>query len=270
MYHGNKYMFFFLRVRNLLGFRFNLPKTIYFNIRVFGIRGALKLPVFLFGRIHIEGIRRGCVELQQVKTGGVRIGGGWETELCGFSNRYKSFLRINGKLVLGGDVIFHQGITLSIMKNATLRIGNNVRFNERVTIHSKDSITIGDKCRFGWNVQILDTAFHYMINKGKLAYRNAPVVLEHNVWVANSVSIMKGTYLPAYTIVASNSLVNKDFGDIGEHCLIGGIPAVFITNGVERLLLEDSEVDKLFHGPEEIMEYDTIKTELEKEKYHKQ
>lgn len=261
-------MGFLLRIRNLIGFRFNLFKTIYFNIRVFGIKDALKLPVFLFGKIHLEGLHRGCVELQKIKTAGVRIGGGWETELCGFSNRYKSFLRINGKLILGEDVVFHQGVTISVMKNATLRIGNNVRFNERVTIHSKESITIGDKCRFGWNVQILDTAFHYMINKGKLAYRNAPVALEHNVWVANSVSIMKGSYLPAYTIVASNSLVNKNFSEIGEHCLIGGIPAKFITDGVERLLLEDSEVDKLFKDSEEIMEYDTIKLELEKEKYH--
>lgn len=109
-----------------------------------------------------------------------------------------------------------------------------------------------------------------MINKGKISFRHAPVVLEHNVWVANSVSIMKGAYLPAYTVVASNSLVNKNFSEIGEHCLIGGIPAKYITNGVERLLLKDAEVDKLFSNPEEVLEYDAIKQELEKEKYHKQ
>lgn len=263
-------MMFFKRLNELLKLHFNLPKTIFFNIAVFGIKDALRLPVFLFGKIHLEGLHRGCVELQQSRTGGVRIGGGWFTELCGYSNRYESFLRIKGKLILGGDVVFHQGVVISINKNATLRIGDNVRFNERVTIHSKNSITIGDKCRFGWNVQILDTGFHYMINKGKIAFRNAPVVLEHNTWVANSVSIMKGTYLPAYTVVASNSLVNKSFREIGEHCLIGGIPAKYITHGVERLLLRDSEVDSLFRGPGEIKDYNEIRSELEKEKYHKQ
>lgn len=263
-------MWFLKRLHELLKLHFNLPKTIYFNIAVFGIKDALRLPVFLFGRVHLEGLHRGCVELQQIRTGGVRIGGGWFTELCGYSNRFESFVRIKGKLILGEDVVFHQGVVISVVKNATLRIGNNVRFNERVTIHSKNSITIGDKCRFGWNVQILDTGFHYMINKGKLAYRNAPVVMEHNVWVANGVSIMKGTYLPAYTVVASNSLVNKNFGEIGEHCLIGGIPAKIITNGVERLLLRDSEVDNLFGSPEETIDYDDVKNELEKEKYHKQ
>lgn len=255
-----------LRVRKLFRLHFNLPKTLYFNFRVFGIKDALKLPVFLFGNIHLEGLHRGCVELQQIKTGGVRIGGGWFTELCGFSNRYKSFLRLKGKLVLGGDIILHQGVVLSITKDATVRIGNDVRFNERAVIHSKYGITIGDKCRFGWNVQILDTGFHYMVNKGKLAYRHAPVIFEHNVWVANSVSIMKGTYLPAYTVVASNSLVNKNFSEIGEHCLIGGIPAKYITSGVERLLHEDLVIDKFFKSPEEVLDYDEVRLMLEKEK----
>jgi hypothetical protein len=78
---------------------------------------------------------------------------------------------------------------------------------------------------------------------------------------------MKGTYLPAYTIVASNSLVNKNFKEIGEHCLIGGIPAKYITNGVERLLLKDKEIDKLFKNPDDIFDYEDIKDELHKEKY---
>lgn len=263
-------MDFFKRLIELLRLHFNLPKTIYFNVAVFGIKGALRLPVFLYGKVRLEGLHRGCIELQHPRTGGVRIGGGRFTEMYGYSNINKSFLRIRGKLVLGNNVIMQQGIVLSVCHNATLRIGNNVFFNERVTIHSKDSISIGDKCRFGWNTQILDSGFHYMINKGKIAYRNAPVVLEHNVWVANGVSIMKGTYLPAYTVVASNSLVNKNYSEIGEHCLIGGVPAKYITNGVERLLIRDSEVDELFSSPEEILMYDAVKNEFEKPKYQKQ
>lgn len=245
----------------------NLTKTLYFNFRVFNFKTAIKLPVWLYGHIQLEGLHRGCVVLQQAKTGGVKLGGGWDSEVFGRSRRHISFLRLRGKLVLGKGVVMPQGIVLSVDKNAAVRIGNNVAFNERVTIHSKTGITIKDNCRFGWNVQIFDTSFHYMINKGKLAYRNAPVVIENNVWVGNGVSIMKGTYLPAYTIVASNSLVNKNFKEIGEHCLIGGIPAKYITNGVERLLLKDKEIDKLFKGPGDVLDYEEYKDELEKKKY---
>lgn len=262
-------MSFLERLYELLRLHFNLPKTIYFNFAVFGIKDALRLPVFLYGKVQLEGLYRGCIELQNPRTGGVRIGGGRFTDMYGYSQREKSFLRIRGKLVVGSGIIMQQGIVISVCHNAILSIGNNVFFNERVTIHAKESISIGDKCRFGWNTQILDSAFHYMINKGKLSYRNAPVVLEHNVWIANGVSIMKGTYLPAYTVVASNSLVNKNFSEIGEHCLIGGVPAKFITNGVERLLIRDSEVDKLFSSPDEILMFDAIENELEKASYQK-
>ena len=245
----------------------NLAKTLYFNFRVFDFKTAIKLPVWLYGHIRLEGLHRGCVVLQRIKMGGVKMGGGWETDVFGRFNRYISVLRLQGKLVLGNDIAMQQGVVLSVSKNAILRIGNNSAFNERVTIHSKVSITINDNCRIGWNVQIFDTGFHYMINKGKLAYRNAPVVIENNVWVGNGVSIMKGTYLPAYTVVASNSLVNKNFKEIGEHCMIGGVPAKFITNGVERLLLNDKEIDKLFESTDNILDYEEIKEELHKEKY---
>ena len=245
----------------------NLTRTLYFNFRVFNFITAIKLPVWLYGHIQFGGLHRGCVVLQQLETGGVKIGGGWDSDVFGRSKRHISYLRIRGKLVLDKKITMQQGVTLSINNNAILKIGNNVVINERVTIHSKASITINDNCRIGWNTQIFDTGFHYMVNKGKLAYRNAPVVIENNVWVGNSVSIMKGSYLPAYTIVASNSLVNKNFKEMGEHCLIGGIPAKYITNGVERLLLLDGEIDKLFNSYDDVIDYEEVKEELNKEKY---
>lgn len=39
----------------------------------------------------------------------------------------------------------------------------------------KNRIEIGDNTRVGWNSQILDTGFHYMINNGVLKYRDSTV-----------------------------------------------------------------------------------------------
>lgn len=256
-----------LFLKNLRKSHFNLLKTLYFNFKVFDFKTAVKLPVLLFGNIQFEGLHAGCVELRKVKRGVVKIGGGWHTETFGYSNRYKSFLRIKGKLVLGAKVLIQQGVVLSINSKATVTIGDNVIINERVTIHSKQSITINNNCWISWNTQIFDSSFHYMLKQGKLACRNAPVFLGRDVWVANNVSIMKGAYLPDYTVVAANSLVNKDFRTLGEHCLIGGVPAKFITNRVELLHLQDSKVDKLFNSPDEILEYTDIEEELQKAAY---
>ena len=82
----------------------NIAKTLYFNFRVFDFKTAIKFPVLLYGKIGLEGIYRRCVEIQECKFGSVRIGGGWYTEMFGYSNRHKSFLRIKGKLILGSDI----------------------------------------------------------------------------------------------------------------------------------------------------------------------
>lgn len=246
---------------------FNVIKTIYFNFKVFDIKQAIKFPIFLYGNIQIEGLHKGCIVLDKVQCGTVKIGGGWHTEMFGYSNRLVSYVRIEGKLLLGNHIIIQQGALLSISKNAVVRIGNFVRLNERVTLHSKIGITIEDECRVGWNTQIIDTSFHYMVNNGIIKYRDAPIFIGHNVWLANNVNIMKGAVLPAYTVVASNSLINKDFSKIGNNCLLGGIPAKLLANNVERLLLVDEEIDKLFNNYTDILYWDDVKDELSKSIY---
>ena len=94
----------------------NLSKTLYFNFRVFDLKTAIKLPVWLYGRIQLEGLYRGCVVLLHAKTGVVKFGGGWDSEVFGRSKRHISFLRLKGKLILGSGVVMPQGAVLSIDK----------------------------------------------------------------------------------------------------------------------------------------------------------
>lgn len=256
------------KIRETLKLHINIPKTLYFNFKVFGFRQAIRFPVFLYGKVELEGIHRGCVELLSItRMGGVKFGGGWYTEIYGCSNRFKSYLCIKGKMIIGTDVTINQGAVFSISDKAVVRIGNRVRFSERALLHSKESITIEDDCLIGWNTQIVDSDFHYIINNGILKYRNAPVHLGRDVWLANGVSIMKGACLPAYSVVASNSLVNKDFTGSGERCLIGGIPAKCLKQNVERLMCKDAEVDRLFADVSGDLVYAEVKEELKKGQY---
>lgn len=256
------------KIRETIRLHINIPKTLYFNFKVFGLRQAIRFPVFLYDKVQLEGLHKGCVELlTNNRMGGVKFGGGWYTEPYGYSQRHKSFLRIEGKLVLGNDITINQGAVFSISRNAVVRIGDRVRFSERALLHSKESITIEDDCLIGWNTQIVDSDFHYIVNDGILKYRNAPVYLGRNVWLANGVSIMKGTCLPAYSVVASNSLVNKDFSRSGERCLFGGIPAKCLKQNVERLICKDAEVDRLFAGVSSDLVYKDVEEELKKEQY---
>lgn len=253
------------RIKDTIKLNINIPKTLYFNFKVFGFRNAIKFPVFLYGKIELEGLYRGCIEIQHPRMGGVKIGGGWYTELFGYSNRFKSYLRIKGKLLCGNNITINQGAVISISENAVIKLGDNVRFSERVTLHSKNCIEISKDCLVGWNTQIIDTDFHYIIDNGKLKYRTKSVFLGQNVWLANGVSIMKGTRLPSNSVVASNSLVNKDFTETGECCLYGGVPAKCLKNNVERLLFNDKSVDKLFYHSGDLLDWDDVKDKLTKE-----
>ena len=64
--------------------------------------------------------------------------------------------------------------------------------------------------------------FNYSMSK--------PVSIGNFSWIGNRSTIGPGAKLPDYTIVASNSFVNKDFSS-----LIGGIPAKLIREGWTRV-----------------------------------
>lgn len=244
-------------LKHFLRLRPNVWKTLYLNFKVFQLKDAIRLPVLCFGKIRLEGLRRGCIKLVDPKMGGVKIGGGWHTEMFGYAQLYKSLLRIEGVLELGSDVTISQGCVISVSKGAILRIGNNFKTNVNVRIHAKQRIEIEDNCRMGWDCQVFDTSFHYTISKGTLSYRHQPVYLGHNTWLSNGVTVMKGTQLPAYSVVAAKSLVNKDYTQYGEKSLFAGTPAKFKYSGIQRILGHESEIDNLFvEGIDQIAEND--------------
>lgn len=244
---------------------FNLVKTIWFNFKAFNFSVARRLPVYIYGKIRVEQIHRGSIVLMDVRRGGVRIGGGLYNELIGYSRSGETFISIKGQLFLGTNIYILQGAVFSICENASALIDNNVIINKGTVIHCKRRIDIGANTRIGWNCQILDTDFHYMIKDGVVAYRNKEIVIGHNVWLANGVSVTKGTILPAYSIVAQKSLVNKDYSQFGDHCLFGGIPARFIANNVERILNKEAQIDDIFdvaNNYKEPLNYSHIKDQL--------
>jgi len=247
----------------------NLFKTLYFNFKVFPFRQARKLPVFLYGKVCLDYIYRGCLSLKQVRTRVVRFGGGFYSDIFGNTVRHQTVIHIKGKVYCDSYFTALQGSIISICEGAVLNVGSQVYLNERVTVNAKERIDLHDKCRIGWNCQILDTSYHYIVDNGKVSYRTRPVIIGHNTWVANNVQILKGSQLPAYSIVGTGSLVNKDLSQYGEHCLFAGTPAKFIKSGVERLILNEEQLDKLFHSPDEVLLWDEIKDELEKPKYNK-
>lgn len=87
----------------------------------------------------------------------------------------------------------------------------------------------------GWESQVMDSDFHYIFNQKTKEIKDCrkPVVIGNNCWLTNRVSVMKGTFLPDYSIVAGGSLLNRDFSAVTDKGnFFSGTPAVLKGSGV--------------------------------------
>ena len=108
--------------------------------------------------------------------------------------------------------------------DAVIRIGNGNFFSNNVSIISNGMVSIGDNCRIGDLVQVIDCDFHE-INP---ATRNLsdgdikPVSIGNNVWLGSRVMILKGVTIGDNSVVAASSVVTRS---IPPNTLAAGMPA---------------------------------------------
>lgn len=224
----------------------NIFRSVLFNLKMFPINTAVKMPILLGYHVDIRNIRRGNIILTKVKMGGVRIGIN-NYPMKSSKSKY-TMIRSNdrkAKLTLGGDNIkIYQGVSIVLGSSISLlQIGNDVMINQDTIIYCGKKILIGDHTRIGWDSQIYDTNFHFMYDEGtrSIAKIKREVVIGNNVWLANHVTVARAS-IPPYSTVASHSLVNKDFSSIKMRGNIFiGCPAILKKTGVFRILSQSME-----------------------------
>lgn len=215
----------------------NVIKTIIFNFRHMPFNVAIKLPVHLYGPIDLCNTIAGCVSFSsKLHFGGWKIGQ-WTGYPYGNEgrifrrNRFVTRLCIEGKLLLGEYGIIGNGVVICIRRDGVVSIGSDLWLGHGTKIICKESITIGERARIGWESQIYDTNFHFLSDaEGNIHRKIKPIIIGDYVWIGNRTTITKGTRLGNYSIVSVNSLVNKDYGN-EEHCIYGGIPAKRLKTG---------------------------------------
>lgn len=221
---------FSLKFRDIASLIFSLPITIYVNFRCLPFKTAIKLPLFIGYKTHIDKLSRNITFGCEPTTFMVRIGwGGTEGRETG----KKNYLLLNDKasLKFNGKCTMSSGVSL-VLDLGKLEIGDNFFCNKNCTISCNDKITIGNNVLFGWNVEVLDSDNHKVIHKdrSKVIDRGAITIGDH-VWVAAFSHILKNSVIPDGSIVAYHSLVTKKFE--GEKLLLGGCPAKVVEEEIE-------------------------------------
>lgn len=223
----------------------NIPYTLYFNFRSMPFKQAIKCPVYIYGFPRFYNLSGKVICPGKIKKGMVRINiqncfyagpenGSGQTEICN-----------QGTIIFRGEARFGCGSKFVVSPNATIDFGAHVWCNHNCLFNCFKKITIGEKTRMAHRVQIMDTNFHYNANltTRKVSNYLGTIEIAEKCWLANSCTIMKGTKLSKQTIIASHSLVNKDFSHLDAGSFIGGMPAKFITNNIFRIRNIELEQD---------------------------
>ena len=131
----------------LLNENASIQFTIYVNFRCLPFKTALKLPIFVGYKTHIDKLSRNITFGCEPTTFMVRIGwGGTEGRELGKKNYL--LLNENALIRFNGRCTMSSGVSL-ILDLGTLEIGNNFFCNKNCTISCNDRITIGDHVLFG-------------------------------------------------------------------------------------------------------------------------
>ncbi len=226
----------------------NVTKTIWFNFKMLPWKQAIRFPILFYGRVKFRSLK-GKVSLKGgASIGMIKIG------LDQYVDTMvpESIWTIDGVIEFNGPMKMARGSYIHVAKNAILSIGTNrTFFGSNIRVLCWDKISIGNTVRISWDCQLYDTSFHYIESLDptkEIKPLTKPIIIGDRVWLGNRATISKGATIPDDTIVASNSVVNKDFSDMGSNCLLAGMPAVVRSRDIRRIydLKRQAQLDKQF------------------------
>lgn len=247
----------FTRIVKILDYRYGLGKlellfacnwfnplaTLYLNLRSFPIKQAFRFPVFVYGRPKFYCLS-GTMKVEgKVNTGMIKFN---KTQPGAPSNMSVQSEIFNiGLLIFQGKGTIGTGTKIFINDTSVLTIGKNFKISDFCNIGCFTRIIIGDQCRLAHRCQILDSNYHYIanVNKKIIPRYSHPITIGKGCWICNSSTITGGVTLPDFTIIGSNSLVNKDFSTSPESSIIAGTPAKFIATNFRRIENKDIILD---------------------------
>jgi acetyltransferase-like isoleucine patch superfamily enzyme len=223
-------------------YRLRIFYTIYFCFRYLPFKQARHIPILFYSRARIDMQHGGRILLGddfqgRVSLGDYQLNFAHGKEYTVITNRGTIHFEQGEVFIRSGNIWYVQG---------KVQMGRNVLIGNNSQLSCYKNIRISSNCRITHECQIRDTNFHHIrdVVSGVVKPILRPIFIGSCCWIGNRTSVMPGTVLPNFTIVGSNSLLNKDYSiTIAERSLIAGIPAKLICANVERLSFVDSSLD---------------------------
>lgn len=239
-YIGKAYVDFIERIPFINWF--NPLLTLYVNFRSFPFQQAIRLPLFVYGWPRLYSLYGKMKCKDKCKTGMITFN---STNPSAPSANYSSTAIDNwGTIIFHGKCWIHTSNKINVGIHGVLELGEGSKIMHFCNVTAYEYVCIGAYTYIAHRSQVMDTNFHYIVdfNKNHVKRFSAPIIIGSYCWICNSTTVSSGSVIPNKTIVASNSLVNKDMSDIPEESIIGGVPSKLISSNNSRIVNENFEI----------------------------
>lgn len=142
----------------------------------------------------------------------------------------------HNRIYISGDVEFRNGGLLWIEDdNCLIEIGKGSTFNGHTHLAATEPnsvLSVGEDCMFAYDIDVRTGDSHSIIdlNTNKRINYAKDVIIGNHVWIAAHVTILKGSIISPDSVVATRSVVTKDFKK--SNVLIGGSPAKILKERI--------------------------------------
>ena len=105
-----------------------------------------------------------------------------------------------------GELNQNRGNLYLVADGGHIKIGSHCFFNTGGCVSSTESIVIGDHCKFGNNLVIVDHDHNFKDPKGE-EFISSPVIIGKNCWIGANVTILRGTTMGDGCVIGAGSVI---------------------------------------------------------------
>ncbi|MGI2800774.1 acyltransferase [Photobacterium damselae] len=191
-----------IKIQYLLG----LPKTLYFNLKYFGFKKGIKLPVILSSNVLLRNCK-GCVFVKEGSR--IRIGFG-DVGIFDIEKR-RTIWDVTGLVNFLGDAFIGHGTKINVLSDGELVIGDSFRISAESSIICTKKIIFGINNLISWDVLIMDSDFHHVVdnnNQNRMG-NSSDIIFSDNVWIGCRCLITKGVFINNNTVISAGTTLYK-------------------------------------------------------------
>ncbi len=214
-----------------------VPRSLYYNLRLFPLSQALRLPVLFGNGVRLYGdLHKGSFVLDDARIRRGMVSLGVNRGSFDLGRERASFIRLSrdAKIIFRGECGMAMGLKIDVSRDGVLEVGDGVHLNACATLSSNGLVRLGDGVRSGWDITVIDWDGHDILDAsdGHVVNKPKEIVIGNHCWLGAKTSVLKGVHLAHHVIIPYGSIITKSCDT--PVAVFGGVPNKVLKTGIVR------------------------------------